>query len=379
MTFARRGDAGPDGFPQATVSGRRRIVLVSRGLDEVGTGVQVELAASGLMASDWEVHAVILTSSGDLAMRLEAVGVRVHRVSHRPTITVGCLPAVMAILASLRPALVESWGWSTGWITTAAGNACGVPVACRVGTCPGDSWWRRRVLRSSKLILADSAVLADACRRHTRPESVLRVVPPAAPSPVAGVDRSSLAERLGLRPDRPWTLCVAPIEAAARLEHLLFAIDQMEIVLPDVEHVLVGRGSQWNRISRRQRVQEIGDRLHHFESLEAVRLLVPHVALAWQAGDVSLGGAILDAMVAGVPAVAVKSPSVSGLVHDDRNGFLVASDPASDLTRRAVQVLESPERSAAMGHEAWAVAEEYFSPMRSNAAHVEAIETLVAG
>lgn len=137
MTFVRGGDAGLDGFPRAPVSGRRRILLVSRGLDEVGTGVQVELAASGLMASDWEVHAVILTSSGDLATRLEAVGVRVHRVSHRPTLTVGCLPAVMAILASLRPA---SWRVGAGQ-PDGSRRPLAMPAECRwpVGWVPAQA------------------------------------------------------------------------------------------------------------------------------------------------------------------------------------------------------------------------------------------------
>jgi len=221
--------------------------------------------------------------------------------------------------------------------------------------------------------MTDSPTLAEACRRHVRPETLLRVVPPAACPPRERLDRSVLAERLRLKADRPWTLCVAPIEAEARLEHLLFAIDQMEIVLPGVEHLLVGQGSQWPRIARRQRVQEIGDRLHRFETLDVVDRLVPHAALVGQAGYVPLGGAILEGMVAGVPSVAVASLSASALVADGRTGFLVPPEPTADLTRRAVQILESAPLAERLGREARALAEESFRPGAADAAHAAAI------
>jgi glycosyltransferase involved in cell wall biosynthesis len=374
-------DDGTTHTPDATAgpaAGRRRILLIARGLDRVGTGAQIELAAGSLAASGWDVHVAMLSSSGDLACRLRAAGVEVHAVSRRPAVTTGCLPALIAILRRLRPAVVESWGWSASWVATVAAGLCGMPLACRIGTGPGRSWRRRRVLRAAGLVMADSPALAEACRGHLLPETLLRTVPPAAPPERTRLDRIHLAERLGLPPDRPWTLCVAPIEAASRLEHLLFAIDQLEIILPDVQHVLVGQGGQWPRIARRQRAQDIGDRLHRFESLELVDRLVPHAAVVWQAGDVALGGAILEGMLAGVPAVAVAGPAASALVDDGQTGFLVAPEPSADFTRRAFQLLESPPLAERMGREARAMAEEAFPPGRSAAAHSAAIETLAA-
>lgn len=359
-------------------AGWRRILLVARGLDRIGTGAQIELAAGSLAAAGWDVHAALVTATGDLACRLRAAGVEVHAVSRRPVVTAGCLASLIAILRRLRPTLVESWGWSASCVATVAAGLCRTPLACRVGTAPGHSWRHRRVLRAARLVMADSPVLAEACRGHLPPETLLRTVPPAVPPERTRLDRACLAERLGLRPDRPWTLCVAPIEAASRLEHLLFAIDQLEIILPGVEHLLVGRGSQWPRIARRQRVQEIGDRLHRFESLGLVDRLVPHAALVWQAGDVPLGGAILEAMAAGVPAVAVASPSASSLVEDGRTGFVVPPEPSADFTRRAFQLLESALLAERMGREARTRAADAFQPERSATAHALALETLLS-
>ena len=73
------------------------ILLVTRGLDPVGTGRQVELAAAGLAAAGYEVAVAVTSTGGSLADRLLAGGAGLHVVGRRP----GVDAAATARLAGL--------------------------------------------------------------------------------------------------------------------------------------------------------------------------------------------------------------------------------------------------------------------------------------
>ena len=67
-----------------------RILLVVRGLDPVGTGRQVELAAAGLAAAGHEVAVALTSAGGSLGERLAHAGHAVHRVGPRPIVDPLC-------------------------------------------------------------------------------------------------------------------------------------------------------------------------------------------------------------------------------------------------------------------------------------------------
>jgi hypothetical protein len=60
--------------------------MVARGLDSIGTGRQVELAAEALLAAGWDVHLAVTTGGGAIATRLTHAGATVHRLSTRPVV-----------------------------------------------------------------------------------------------------------------------------------------------------------------------------------------------------------------------------------------------------------------------------------------------------
>ena len=192
----------------------------------------------------------------------------------------------------------------------------------------------------------------------------------------AGLSREELAARLGLRADTQWTLCVAPLSYATRLERLVWAIDQLAVVHRGVEHVLVGQGPLAARVQRRARVQQLAERLRVVPFCDVLPDLLRASQLVWQSGDVAYGGAILDAMACGVPVVAVASDAARQLIVDQVTGRIVPADPESEFPRRAFNVLEDADLAARYGDAARQRAAEQFAAAPALARHVDAVERL---
>lgn len=354
--------------------------MVSRGLDPIGTGRQVELAAEGFLAAGWSVHLAVTTAGGAIEPRLSRAGVAVHRLSNRPDVSAAAAVRLVRLARGLNAGsstALLSWGRSQ------APLAAAVKVLVPAIRCVSHLALRPRgvvtalALRKVDRVIASSPAVAAACERVGVATARIDVIPPGA-SPVAttGIARLQLATRLGLDAEKIWTLCVAPLVAESRLERLVWGIDQLGVVHRRLEHLLVGGGPLQGRVLRRARVQELAERLHVFPHLDCLPDLLREVRLVWQSGEVACGGAILDGMAVGVPAVALASDAARQLISDGETGRIVAADPESDFPRRALGVLEDDALALAYGTAARMRATELFSPERMVAAVVKVMKAV---
>lgn len=328
-----------------------RIILVSRDLDAVGTGRQVELIAAGLAATGHDVHLALLTTGrgtaqpSTLTTRVTAAGGSVHTLGTRPMPDAAAVARLVRLGARLVPAVVVSFG--RGLVPAAVALRAALPRT-RVVASLGVPVRRRATslaLSALDLIVASSIDVAASCRNAT-----VETIPPGIKTDSGdGLDRAEVARRLGLDPHAMWTLCVAPLAPESRLERLLWAIDQLGVVHRGLEHVIVGSGPLVRRVRRRAVVQELNDRLVVTPRCAFVSDLLSHVRLVWQSGDVACGGAVLDGMARGVPAVMVASDAARQLVVDGETGRIVPALPESELPRRALEVIEDDARAAGYG------------------------------
>jgi hypothetical protein len=185
--------------------------------------------------------------------------------------------------------------------------APGSRLVCHLGG-PPRGFQAAAALRRADIVIAPSADIAAEARGLGVAPGAIAEIPPAADAAApAGLARHAVAARLGLDPGRVWTLCVAPLVPASRLERLLWAIDQLGVVHRRLEHVLVGAGPLRARLLHRARAQRLAERLRIVPHLDCLPDLLREVRLVWQSGEVACGGAILDGMAVGLPAVAVTS------------------------------------------------------------------------
>jgi glycosyltransferase involved in cell wall biosynthesis len=354
------------------------ILLAVRGLDPVGTGRQVELLAAGLRAAGRDVHVALTTAGGSVASRLEHAGIPVHRVGLRPLVPDTAAAARLVALARrLRPAVLLACGRSA--LPGAAAVAVAAPatrVAAQVAVAPrrvGHAW----ALRHVDLTIATTPHVAEAYRRPgVAPDRVAMIPPGITADPGTGLDRAAVAARLGLDPACRWTACVTPLDAEARLERLEWGIDQLGVVRRDVQHVVVGAGPLHARLVRRARLQGFAERIVLEPHCDLLPDLIGHVALVWQPGRAAHGGAILDAMARGVPAVAVEGAAARQLVVDGVTGRIVPPLPESEFPRRAFDILEDDALAARWGAAARARAEAEFPAERLVEAHLAALGRL---
>ena len=354
--------------------GGRPVLVVTRGLDAIGTGRQVELAAEALRDAGFAVAVAVTTTGGAVAARLSAAGFAVQRLGRRPVVDAASGARLAGLLLRLRPAVVLAHGASQAAPAAAASLlAPGSRLVCRLGSPPRGVLAAAALCRADRVIVPSAAVAAATLRLGVPARAIDEIPPAAAAAPAAGLSRRDLAARLGLDAGTIWTLCVAPLVPAARLERLLWAIDQLGVVHRRLEHGLVGAGPLRSRLLHRARAQRLAERLRLVPHLDCLPDLLREVRLVWQSGEVACGGAILDGMAVGLPAVAVTSAAARQLVVDGETGRLVDADPESEFPRRALNVIEDDALAARFGAAARARAAAAFSPERTAAALVAAI------
>lgn len=352
--------------------------MVTRGLDPVGTGRQVELAAEAFREAGWDVAVAAGSAGGAVPKRLAGHGFAVYSIGRRPGIDAAAAARLARLARRLRPTVVHAWGRSAAGVTGMIRPLlAGARLVAHVATGPrqrATGWALGRFDR----VLTTSAGVAGRCEAMGVRSARIDIIPPGivAAEP-AGLERAEIARRLGLQPDTQWTLCVAPLTAEARLERLLWGIDQLAVVRRGVEHVLVGRGPLRTRLIRRARVQELSERLRIMPDCDCLPDLVRACQLVWQSGDVAYGGAILDALACGVPAVAIASDAARQCIGEDETGRIVPADPESEFPRRAFHILEDPALAARYAAAAPARAAARFPAGPALARHVEAVERVV--
>lgn len=348
---------------------RRPVLIALRGLDPVGTGRQADLLARGLAAAGRDVHVAFTSTGGSLAVRLRETGVPVHEIGRRPEADIAAAVRLAGLVRRLRAGTLLAFGRrQAAMAATARLAAPGARTIAHVAVPPRHGS-EGRVLQCVDRVVAISETVAESCRRlGVAGRRVTAVEPGIVADQGSGLSREAVAARLGLDPACEWTLSVTPLRAEARLERLIWGIDQLGVVRKGMQHVLVGAGPQVRRVWRRARVQHLAERLVVVPQCELLPDLLGHVALVWQSGATACGGAILDAMARGVPVVAVASAAARQLVVNGETGWIVPAVPESEFPRRAFTMLENSEECG-----------RFAAAARSRAAEAFAVDRMVAG
>ncbi len=164
-------------------------------------------------------------------------------------------------------------------------------------------------------------------------------------------DRRAARAGLGVPEDAPLLLYVGRLDREKSADRVLLAFERVASTLPAAGLILVGQGTESDRLQRLARRLPMGDR---------VRFLGPRphatLALCYQAADVFLfasetetqGLVLAEAAACGLPAVAVSAPGCDEVVRDGDTGVLTKGDPL-DLGDAAIGLLLDPERRRRMG------------------------------
>jgi glycosyltransferase involved in cell wall biosynthesis len=235
--------------------------------------------------------------------------------------------------------------------------------------------WERRNVERADLVVVTSRYSAEVARReYGVPLERIAVVPEPIDLEVWD-DQFSRAPR---RPrNGPVVLSVARMYPRKRLSDLLHAAAVLRARVDGIQVRIVGRGPEWDALSRLHAELGLGDTVVLLGDLTRERLAEEYVnasAFCLPSVQEGFGIVFLEAMAAELPVVACRIAAMPEVVLDGTTGLLVAPrDPAAlaealeRLTREPALArrLGQAGRRRALGFSPRAVAERFLSAVHS--------------
>ena len=186
-------------------------------------------------------------------------------------------------------------------------------------------------------------------RYHYPPAHVSCVLNGWAGQPIA---RSGIAGRT--------VVCVAQLRSQKNHRVLIDAVARVRATVPGVRLQLIGDGPERRALEAHVRALELNGTVEFVGHVADVwPLLARARVFALASEHEPLGIAALEAMAAGVPAVATRVGGLPEIVEEGVTGFLVAPGDSSEMAARLELLLTDDGLASRMGAEAECLAERH--------------------
>ncbi|MBI4246902.1 MAG: glycosyltransferase [Candidatus Rokubacteria bacterium] len=211
-------------------------------------------------------------------------------------------------------------------------------------------------------VIAPSAVIRDELQARGVAVPVAVVPTGVDLERFAPGDHVAARRALGLDARDMVVLYVGRLDREKSVDKVVLAFERIAGTLPRARLVLVGHGTEAERLRRLAAGLSVADQIHFLGAR-------PHAALVpcYQAADLFLfasetetqGLVLAEAAACGVPAVAVAAPGCEEVVRDGETGVLTKGDSVA-LADAALGLLLDAERRRAMAARAREVAMRWF-------------------
>jgi glycosyltransferase involved in cell wall biosynthesis len=211
-------------------------------------------------------------------------------------------------------------------------------------------WFTRRALRSADRVIA--ATHAEAARYHAFgvPRERTIIIPPGVEAAPAPPDAVAFRRAWNIPDTGRLIIAAGRFDASAGLRSAVWAFDVLKYVVPDLYLVLVGDGPEREPLERFARSLGFDDYRVRFtgwrDDLPALFGLAEVAWVTHERGGVSVA---LQALAAGRPVVAARTPELAEVIADGVTGRLVA--PTDRVGRAAVtrELLSDPAPARRLG------------------------------
>jgi glycosyltransferase involved in cell wall biosynthesis len=187
-------------------------------------------------------------------------------------------------------------------------------------------------------------------------------VPPARASDVT---RAELHASLGLPTDARLIAAVGRLWPQKRIKDLIWALDLVAVLHPNVWMLIIGDGPQRSDLERYASLVSNRERVRFLGHREDVWQILPHVDVLWQgSGYEGQSNAVMEAMASGVPVVATDIPGNRDLVVPGETGFLVPIAGRAQYARVTDRILSDADLARRLGEAGRAKVRDEFSVER---------------
>ncbi len=171
-----------------------------------------------------------------------------------------------------------------------------------------------------------------------------------------------LHEEFAVPADAPLVGMVSRLVPKKGQVDLVDAWPQVQESHPDAHLVFVGDGPEREALGEQAASLGVGDRIHFAGNRDDIpQVLAALDVFVFTSYSEGLSGALLEAMAAGTPIVSTDIIENRELVTDGETALVVPTHAPSVVARAVVDLLDDPERAAALGRAAQRDATERFS------------------
>jgi glycosyltransferase involved in cell wall biosynthesis len=212
--------------------------------------------------------------------------------------------------------------------------------------------WERRNVERADLVLVTSRYSAEVARReYGVPADRLAIVPEP-------IDLEVWDDQFWRAPRRPRggpvVLSVARMYPRKRLPDLLRAAAVLRARVPEVQVRIVGRGPEWDAVSRLHAELGLGDAVTLLGDVSRERLAEEYVnasVFCLPSAQEGFGIAFLEAMAAELPVVACRVAAVPEVVLEGATGLLVPPRDPGALAEALERLIRDPALARRLGRE----------------------------
>ena len=366
-----------------------RIALVIPTLDRSGAEKQFTLLATHLPQDEFEVMAIALTRGGPYEADLQAAGIPLTVIGKRAKFDPFSVWRLRAELRRWQPEILHTWLFAAN----AYGRLCAgaVPKAKIVVSerCV-DSWkagWQRwldrRLIDQTDRVIGNSQSVVEFYRDQGIPAEKLGCVPNGVEVPTIDDNevqqtRARLLHELGLPGNTYVAGYIGRLAKQKRVEDLIWAVETLRQIRPQLHLVLVGDGPERSRLEEFS--QQIGATNHvHFmgHREDASRWLSLFDVFCLASSFEGMSNSLMEAMSVGKPVLASDIPANRELVVQGETGFLPKLADTVGFMQFLRQLIDEPGLGRTLGQAGRKRIQQFFSIPRMVEAYAEIYRKLL--
>jgi glycosyltransferase involved in cell wall biosynthesis len=239
----------------------------------------------------------------------------------------------------------------------AAAGADGLPDRLKLVAAGADrpgtglpGWLTRRALRAADRVVAATHVEVAQYRALGVQAEHIEVIPPGVPPAPSPPNPTEFRRSLDIPAGARLVIAAGGFNRTAGMRSAVWAFDVIRYTTPDVYLVLVGDGPERKRTERFARGLAFDDYRVRFagarSDVPALLGLAEVVLVTHSRGGANLA---LEAMAAGRPVVAARTPDLAEVVEDGVTGRLVPPEDRVGMAAATRELLSDPSLAARFG------------------------------
>ncbi len=342
-----------------------RILFVTESLFPLGPAAQL-IRLSKSLASDFEIHVAVMSDRHQHSNAFGETNIKVHLLGIDPVTSPFSRPCFKAtirlnkLIDDIEPNILHSWGGVSEFVSLAAtqfSRSARLKRNMRVFATepflqPEKRFTRQLYENQFSEGFQETVVPHELGQQHLVDNghpSDIRIIP----NDVGLIElsrsdsRQFILDELNLPGESKIAGTVAPLIARSRLKDLIWACDLLACIRDDFHFVIIGKGSQLNRLDHFASLTESRSNVHFVGEHVAAEKFLAGLDFYWHSHLMEpLPSNLLAAMAIGIPAVSVYGPGTSEIIRHQETGFAVNFGARDEFARWTKYMIELPDSAA---------------------------------